>query len=77
MHITSSPIFFLDFNNTLNQNMQSLSIVPNEVEELKELEATFKNCFDRIPCMMMTIDNIVGYFDVLGKNHNELIQYTC
>lgn len=48
--------------------MQSMSIVPMEVEELKELEATFNNCFDDIPCMMLTIENIVRYFDVLGKN---------
>lgn len=50
-----------------------MSVIPKEVEELKELEATFNSCFEDIPRMMMTIDNVVGYFDVLEKYVSDIL----
>ncbi|XP_053692426.1 dynein axonemal heavy chain 2-like [Sabethes cyaneus] len=63
----------IEFNKTLNANIEALSLEPKEVEELKQLEATFKNCYDSIPDMRTEIKTIENYFDVLEKYASDLL----
>ncbi|XP_058817897.1 dynein axonemal heavy chain 2-like [Topomyia yanbarensis] len=63
----------INFNNTLNKNMEALSDEPKEVEDLKQLEATFKKCYDAIPHMVEEIQIIVEYFNVLEKYVSDVL----
>ncbi|XP_055542595.1 dynein axonemal heavy chain 2-like [Wyeomyia smithii] len=63
----------IEFNKTLNANIQALSIEPKEVGELKQLEATFNSCQDCIPDMCDEIKTIENYFDVLEKYASDLL----
>ncbi|XP_058454309.1 dynein axonemal heavy chain 2-like isoform X2 [Malaya genurostris] len=63
----------IEFNNTLNNNMEALSYEPKEVEDLKKLESTYQNCYDAIPNMIEDIKVIVKYFGVLERYTSDLL----
>ncbi|XP_062549331.1 dynein axonemal heavy chain 2-like isoform X3 [Armigeres subalbatus] len=57
----------IDFHNTLNNNMKSLSVEPKEVEDLKILEKTYQKCVENLAPFEEEIHIIIEYFNVLEK----------
>ncbi|XP_055639411.1 dynein axonemal heavy chain 2-like isoform X2 [Toxorhynchites rutilus septentrionalis] len=63
----------IEFNNILNSNMETLSVKPMEVEDLKLLENNLNNCFSEIQHMEDEIHIIIEYFDVLEKCVSDIL----